>query len=387
MADEAERVARMALTCVVEPGDLKLGPMLERFGAEELWQVVCASTSDHPWTRRAQALKLPAVRELAARHGIRFVIPSDAEWPAQLGVLATGEPVQGDGGVPAGLWVRGQGSLAALTQRSVAIVGARASTAYGDRVAADLAAGLAAAGVTVVSGGAYGIDAAAHRGSLAEGGPTVAVLARGLDDAYPRAHAALLASVAERGVVVSELPPGESPSRRRFLTRNRLIAALTTATIIVEAAVRSGAKNTATWVTACGRQLLAVPGPVGNATSYTPHQLIRGRDAELVSSVAEVLELIAPVGQALVERPRVERLLDGLDPGERAVYEALPSRGSRDVGDLAVRSGLVVPSCLAALQRLADASLAVACDDGGWRLGRVQDRPVAVGSAQQKQQG
>ncbi|WP_342373278.1 DNA-processing protein DprA [Propioniciclava soli] len=387
MPDEVdERGARMRLACVVEPGDPAIGPLLREFGAPAVWEQLLRPGPDGAWRRRAAALDLRGVRVLMHRHGLRFIVPGDDEWPEQLAPLEYCEPVQGSRGVPLGLWVCGQGSLAELTRSSVALVGSRASTAYGERLACDLAADLAAGRphgtpLTVVSGAAFGIDAAAHRGALAEDGPTVAVLAGGLDTPYPKAHEALLGRIAHTGVVVSENAPGETPSRRRFLSRNRIIAALSLGTVIVEAALRSGARNTVTWASACGRPVMAVPGPVGSATSATPHRLIRGGEAVLVERVEDIREQVGRFGELAPGRPPQDRLFDHLDAPERAVYEALPSRGGRDAGDVALRSGLALPACLAVLAHLAEQDLAERSDQGGWRIGRVQDRPVRLSAA------
>lgn len=382
MADEAERRARMALSCVVEAGDLRLRDRLRREGVAGVWEAVRTSQVDDPWVRRAAVLDLGPIREAARRAGVRFVVPGDAEWPPQMDDLALTEPVQDMGGTPVGLWVRGHGDLGALAADAVALVGSRASTAYGDRTATELAAELAGSGTTVVSGGAYGIDAAAHRGALAGDGRTLAVLAGGLDELYPRAHTALLERVAEAGVLVSEAPPFQPPSRRRFLARNRLIAALCAGVVVVEAGARSGARNTATWAMTLNRYLMAVPGPVSSATSYTPHRLIREGEATLVTSVADIREMVAPMGECLPQHQTQPRLLDLLTPEELAVYEALPSRGSRDTGDLALRAGLLVPATLRALEALRSRRLVAAAPDGCWALGPVQDRPLP--SAQQK---
>ena len=198
----------------------------------------------------------------AGAGGMRWVCPHDSEWPKALDDLATAGDLHRRGGVPYGLWVRGVHDLSELATRAVAVVGARASTAYGDDVAGDLAAGLGDAGVTVVSGAAYGIDAAAHRGVLAVGGRTVAVLACGADVTYPRGHEGLLAQALSSGVVVSEAAPGAPPSRIRFLARNRLIAALAPAVVVVEASWRSGALTTLKWGELLSRACLGVPGPV-----------------------------------------------------------------------------------------------------------------------------
>lgn len=382
-----DRAARLALSCVVEPGDLRLASLLARFEPAELWASLRGAGPDGPWRSRARRLDLAAVERRGRACGAVFVVPGDPEWPARLEGLAT-VSVQQWGGAPLGLWVRGRVPLAAAVGGSVAIVGARAASAYGERVATELAADLAAARLAVVSGAAYGIDAAAHRGSLAAGGVGVAVVAGGLDEAYPRAHAGLLDQLAESGAVVSEVPPGEHPTRRRFLVRNRLIAALSGGTVIVEASLRSGARNTVSWATALGRPVMAVPGPVSSATSVTPHRLIRDGEAVLVTCADDVLELVRPVGEPVPPRQRRARLLDGLDPGRAAIFEALPGRGGRDAGEIALRAGVPLPAALAALAGLADAGLARARPDGTWGVGQVGDRPLPEpGSAEAAPEG
>jgi len=367
----------------MEAGNARVAALVPKAGAEEVWRMLSASArtaptdaQDDPWVRRAALLDLDAVEAAERRGGMRFVIPGDAEWPARFADLVSCPPVQDMGGVPIGLWVRGSVPFADAVASSVAIVGSRASTPYGDRVASGLAADLASVGIAVVSGGAYGIDAAAHRGALSEGGPTVAFLAGGVDEPYPRMNAGLLEEVALHGALVSEYPPGAHPTRPRFLARNRLIAAASEGTVMVEAAARSGARNTVTWAGGCFRPVMAVPGPIGNSTSFTPHRLIRTGEAVLVTCADEVRELIRPLGSVQEWRPSSERLLDTLTDQQRAAYEALPSRGVRDVGDLAVRSGLRMPECLAALDVLATIGLAVRHNDGRWGLGKVGDRPM-----------
>ena len=317
------------------------------------------------------------VRLLMERSRMRFAVPGDAEWPEWLADLGHAEPVAEMRGAPVGLWLRGSGSLAEASSRSVAVVGSRASTPYGDRIAADLAAGLVEAGWTVVSGGAYGVDAAAHRGALAGGGLTVSVQAGGLDQLYPRGNHELLKRIAEHGLLVSEVPPGEHPTRRRFLSRNRLIAALTRGTVVVEAAARSGARNTASWAGSCLRPVMAVPGPVSSATSYGPHRLIRDGEATLVASVDDVLECVSPAGEGIGREPeKQESLFDTLTGPQRAVYEAIPSRGGRSAGEVAVRAGVRVPVALGALASLQIAGLVERRGDGRWGLGERRDRPL-----------
>jgi DNA processing protein len=269
------------------------------------------------------------------------------------------------------LWLRGPGHLAALVQRSVALVGARAATAYGSGVAADLGADLAEQGVAVVSGGAFGIDAAAHRGALAVHGPTVCVLANGVDVPYPSGNSALLGWIAKEHVLVSELPPGATPTRIRFLARNRVIAALSQGTVVVEAALRSGARNTASWALGCSRPLMAVPGPVHSALSEAPHLMIRDGLASLVTNAAEVLDLIAPVGEhALQPRQGESRPTDALDVQRLAVFEAVPARKRATATEIALRAGVTIPQCLGELAALEAVGL-VQGDSTGWRLGRT----------------
>ncbi len=362
-----ERDARMALCCAVEPGNLAMTAAVAEHGASAVFAGLRRSASRSRWARRAQTLDLTLVQRSAERNRLRFLIPGDDGWPAGLGDLATADAVQEMGGPPFGLWVKGDAVLAEASARGVAIVGSRAATPYGQAVASDLAAGLGGHGISVVSGGAYGIDAAAHSGALATEAPTVAVMAGGLDKPYPPGNATLLQRVAGQGLVISELPPGEHPTRARFLARNRLIAALCPATIIVEAAWRSGARNTVSWASACGRVVLAVPGPVHSATSTTPHRLIRDAEAVLCTGVADVLELVGPLGRQPPSRPDQHRRLDALSTDELAVYEAFPSRGDLDAGEVALRAGLGLGRCLAILDRISESGL-IESSGSGWRL-------------------
>jgi DNA processing protein len=233
------------------------------------------------------------------------------------------------------------------------VVGSRSATTYGEQVALGLAAGLAAAGVTVVSGAAFGIDVAAHRGALAQRGRTVAVLACGADRAYPAAHSELLRLVSEQGLVVSEVPPGGSPTRHRFLGRNRLIAALTAGTVVVEAAVRSGALNTASWANRLNRPLMGVPGRVTDAPSEGVHELVRSGAATLVARPEHVLELVSPAGTFTCEPPRAEPTArDRLQPADQRVLEAVPLYEPAVAGSIARVAGLSVPVVSDSLTRL-----------------------------------
>lgn len=271
------------------------------------------------------------------------------------------------------LWVTGPVALDEAAQRAAAVVGTRAATAYGQHVAADLSAGLAERDVTVISGGAYGIDGAAHRAALGSDGQTVAVLAGGIDVLYPAGHSALLHRVGSSGLLVTEYPPGVRPARHRFLTRNRLVAALSSATIVVEAGLRSGAANTAAWARALGRVVCAVPGPVTSAASAGCHVLLRN-GAELVTRAEEVVEIVGRAGEFAEEQPHPSDPLDGLTDAERQVYEALPARGARSPDEIAVSSGLPPAAVLAPLAMLEIAGLARR-QDGRWRLVRPTAKP------------
>lgn len=299
------------------------------------------------WRSRRARIDVDRVRADAARRGIRILIPQDPQWPALLNDLQHTAPHC--------LWVHGPGDLASLTgARTVALVGSRASTPYGEDTAASLAAAFAAGGGTVVSGGAYGIDAAAHRGALAaEDGATLAVLAGGLDSLYPRGNSQLLERIRARHLLVSEAPPGTAPTRWRFLARNRLIAALSQATVVVEASWRSGALSTARLADQLSRPVGAVPGPVTSAASAGSHRLLRERGAVLITEPADVLDLL-PGGPAAGEGSHaVQDELDLLSPSDRRVLDAVPPRSSIAEHRVAEEIGFSVAEVEAGLARLA----------------------------------
>ena len=310
----SDRKARMLLCCATDGGDPAIADLVQNVGAEGAWAKITEGALGEPVAERAARVSIDGVQRLAAAAAMRFVVPGDEEWPDGIGDLRHAESIQRRGGEPLGLWVRGPGQLAHLMERSVAIVGSRAATAYGNGIATDLAADLVEQGVTVVSGGAFGIDVAAHRGALAAGGPTVCVLANGVDVAYPPAHVALFETLAKDQLLVSELPPGAHPTRVRFLARNRLIAAMSQGTVVVEAALRSGARNTASWALGCGRPLMAVPGSVYSRASTAPHLMIRNGQAVLVTAAGEVLELISLLPRR-AHRARVCRTSEGNERG------------------------------------------------------------------------
>ena len=283
-----ERLARAAWSRVAEPGDEQAYAFVAEHGPGPAMAALLAGQVDVArWRVRLPALD-PA-RELRAveRLGGRLVIPSDPQWPRVLDDLGPARPFC--------LWARGPLDLRAVSGSAVAIVGCRAATSYGEHVAAELGSGCAEHGVTVVSGAAYGIDGAAHRGALSATGPTVAVLACGVDRAYPKGHEQLISRITQVGAVITEAPPGSAPTRWRFLERNRLIAALAEATVVVEAAWRSGALGTANRALGLNRTVCAVPGPVTSPASTGCHALIRD-GAVCVTEAAEIFELLGPIG-------------------------------------------------------------------------------------------
>ena len=362
------------LSCAMDGGDLAVADLVQNQGAEGAWAKIIEGTLGEPAAERASRVAMEVVERVAKAATMRFIVPGDDEWPDGLDDLRHAESIQRRGGVPLGLWLRGPGQLAHLMQRSVAIVGSRAATAYGNGIAADLGADLVDQGVTVVSGGAFGIDVAAHRGALVAGGPTVCVLANGVDVAYPPAHVAIFETLAKDQLLVSELPPGAHPTRVRFLARNRLIAAMSRGTVVVEAALRSGARNTASWALGCGRPLMAVPGSVYSRASAAPHLMIRNGQAVLVTSAAEVLELISDMGEAMLPLSQGQsRATDALTETQLAVFEAIPARRRVSVGDIALAAGVSVPTCLSALTALESAGL-VEGDERGWlvAVGRLR---------------
>jgi DNA processing protein len=360
------------LSRVVEPPCPPLAELAARVGPVEAADRVKRRQINTPLLRLTEARHEidSAARDLAVleRLGGRLVTAADAEWPllaftAFAGVDTKERPAAHP---PLALWVTGPARLDEVAERAAAIVGTRAATAYGEHVAAELAAGLAERDVAVVSGGAYGVDGAAHRAALAADGLTVAVLAGGIDVSYPSGHAGLFHRIGEQGLIVTEYPPGLRPQRHRFLTRNRLVAALSGATVVVEAGARSGAANTAAWARALGRGICAVPGPVTSSASVGCHVLLRA-GAMVVTRADEVLELVGRAGELAADAERPTSVLDGLADNELRVYDALPSRGARTVDEIAVASGLPPTEILGPLSMLEIGGLVVS-QGGRWKL-------------------
>lgn len=386
--DTAEVFARVVWSRLAEPGDATAGTLVTAVGAAHALELLGTA---RPARAAAESLAAVSVAELpvtesdgdpvlsqrqlaagvkrwlprldrsatvqdlatAASLGMRFVTPGCPDWPRQLDDLGVH--------APHGLWVRGQ--VALLSEAALAVVGARACTGYGSHVTTDLTAAAASAGFTIVSGAAYGVDAVAHRTALAMDVSTVAVLAGGADRPYPASHDQLISRIADRGAVCSELVPGAAPTRWRFLQRNRLIAALSRAVLVTEAGVRSGTLNTAGHAAELGRALGAVPGPITSAASAGCHRLVREYNASLVTSGSEVLELLgaasdggfgvadsaAVAGGGAVEGVADE---DRPPPLHLRVLDALPLRGARSAGDVAVRAGITRQEALRTLAEL-----------------------------------
>ncbi|WP_051142593.1 DNA-processing protein DprA [Gryllotalpicola ginsengisoli] len=374
---DAERIARIVWSIIAEPGDGVVGRLVDDLGAraslEAVWDdkggpaiagrelrqaahlaqervlrayrgrgfdeapdgVAAGFARWRP--RMGPAASVQAVLEMARASDALLLTPDDEGWPLQLADLGEHSPLL--------LWARGDAGL--LTRAPmIAVVGARAATAYGTHVATDLAAELCEHGYTVVSGAAYGIDAAAHRAALAASGGTVAVLAGGADRFYPSGNDDLLRRIVRHGLVVAEVPFDSPPTRWRFLQRNRVIAALAQATVVVEAGERSGTINTAGHAGKLGRPLGAVPGPVTSPSSAGCHRLMREYGAECVTGCADVLRLVGGLDAA------AEPLADPEDPRYMRALDALSARSPRPLDEVARRSGMAAPEVASLLGTL-----------------------------------
>jgi DNA processing protein len=414
------------LSRVAEPASVPVWMLSEELGYLEAAAAIRdgAVDDDVAAATAARRLSVDAEADLdaAARHGIRLLTPVSEEWPhfafAALYASARTRAAQwrlgdkrraprGELIPPLALWVRGSGELAGAGVRSVAVVGSRASTSYGESVCTDWSYRLAMQEVTVVSGGAYGIDAAAHRGALAAGGVSILVSAGGLDRPYPAGNAALYDRLAERGLLISERPPGSAPHRQRFLSRNRLIAALGSVTLVVEAAYRSGALNSAGYARDLGRPVLAVPGPITSAMSQGCHQLLRRPEnpAVLAGRIEDVLEYCSglseigapatsslaagaggpagagpsaagagvPAGAATMggaSQGQLFAVIDSLSHSEQSVLDGVPSRGWVTESQLSTLCAKPIQVVIAALPVLVERGLLLSGRQG-YRLLRA----------------
>ena len=387
-AEISDAWARAIWSLISEPGDGVAGHLVAALGAEEALREIRSQASARRgprslaltaglkrWLPRLNGIAVEGMFRTARFARLRVLTPEDADWPRGLADLGAHAPLV--------LWVRGAGIALSSAGPRVALVGARAASAYGELVAADLAADLSDRGVCVVSGAAFGIDAAAHRATLGTGGATIAVLAGGVDRPYPSRHSDLIARIAERGAVIGEIAPGAAPTKSRFLERNRVIAAMSDATVVVEAGWRSGSLNTAGHAAALGRPLGAVPGPITSATSAGCHRMLREFDATCVTSAADIIELTGwemhPTRHAATtaagESGREQREPSepgdiqapaGLPDVDNSVLEAVGTRAQRSSDEIARRAGLV-PAQVEAQLGLFELEGLVVREDGGWR--------------------
>lgn len=352
---ERERSARILLAQWCEAGDQALGVRVRERGAHAVVEEVLAGHSPLPASTGIGA-RVPSGTTYdsaigrwvepawgaAERIGARYVIPGDLEWPSQLDDLRDTAPL--------GLWLAGAGDLRLLALRSISVVGARSATAYGEGIARELGAHLAESDWLTVSGGAFGIDAAAHRGALAVEGASACVLAGGVDVPYPRSHADLLARIRDSGVLISEAPLGGAAMRHRFLTRNRLIAALSRGTVLVEAALRSGGRSTVREAGMLNRVVMAFPGPVTSPMSAGCHAVLRDETAQLVTSPREVLALVE--GRLTSDAPESADADEALGWRERRVLDAVPARRPAPLVNIARLAGLGLAEAMTALGTL-----------------------------------
>lgn len=316
-----------------------------------------ATQARYTWDRAHQDL------EITERLGGRLITPEDEEWPREqldlaFGFVSSGlsehlRSHQADAAPPHALWVRG-GHLGPLLNQAVGVVGTRAATAYGREVTRLFGSGFAAHRWTVVSGGAKGIDTIAHETALARGGATIAIQACGLDNTYPRDNADMFQRiVGADSAVITEYPPGTTPQRHRFLTRNRLVAALTHGTVLIQAPWRSGALNTMTWCEGLGRTAMAVPGPVTTRDFSGNHARIKDGRAQLVTNPDEVRALLSAVGtldaNEQYELAFAPDEVQSLSRTELRIYDALPVSAGKDADRIALDAGIHLHQTVAAL--------------------------------------
>ncbi|MFZ7088495.1 DNA-processing protein DprA [Curtobacterium sp. RRHDQ10] len=386
--DECDTHARVVWSIVTEPGDAVAGTLVDAVGAARALEIVLAGggRGDAPariadacapsrpldddvvralgpalarWSPRLRAIDAERVLAAAGSLHAGLIVPGDAAWPPGLDDLGPHAPLV--------LWVRSgrlrpaAGPAAPLGADGLAVVGSRANTVYGAEMTAEIVSRAADAGLTTVSGGAYGVDAVAHRVALAAGAPTVAVLAGGVDQLYPSGNTDLLRRIADVGAVVAESPPGTRPSRWRFLNRNRVIAAMSRAVIVVEAGHRSGALNTANHAAQLGRPVGAVPGPLTSAASAGCHRLVAAGRATLLCRPSDAIDLVrtlhpgpisvgrsvSPDGSVSADDPVPVGgpvPLDGpmSDPMLIRVLDALGTRQGVPVSEVARRAGVAI---------------------------------------------
>lgn len=374
VGDGSPRAAYAWLSRACEPGNRALWAYVGALGAVEVAAQLRAGDGPQRLQRavgeRAGEDRSLADLQSAERSGARLLTPEDDEWPTSTLEPMAVATAAGEASCvpPLAMWVRGETRLDRMLPRAVAVVGARAATSYGEYVANEIAYGLCERQVTIVSGGAFGIDAAAHRAALSARAETIAVLGCGIDRAYPRSNERLLEEIARSGALISEFPPGASPMRQRFLIRNRLIAGLTLGTVVVEAALRSGARSTAARAREIGKVVMAVPGPITSSASDGCLQMLREEAAIPVGTAAHVLDAVGPAGVDVAPDERGEqRRGDDLDPALARLLDAVPARRAAPVESIA---GVAAASASEALRGLAVLELNgyVEQYEGRWRL-------------------
>ena len=289
---ESEEDAYLILSWISDTIDEKVHELISKYGSVETLKMIGKSSATETFEKRRQ-IRLKSiksvqyVKDVLETHSVQYVCNSDSNWPKRLNDLGRREPL--------GIFFKGNYEV--LDQESISIVGTRKSSIYGNSIAGEFAFDLASIGFNVVSGGAIGIDTASHHGALNAQGKTICVQANGLHKFYPSKNEILFEKIIKNGLMISEYPPGRNPTKNYFLDRNRIIAALSKSTMVVEAAEISGALSTVRHALRMQRLVLAVPGSIHSKTSAGTNELIRNREAESVSNLQQVLELILPLGQ------------------------------------------------------------------------------------------
>ncbi|MET7397333.1 DNA-processing protein DprA [Dactylosporangium sp. NPDC005572] len=386
-----ERTAWLVLAALTTPGNRELGNLVRSTGPVQALDQMLHGEGISPHLAASVDVRLkpigrtPAVADRIAddmlrgadRLEARIVTPADDEWPSALADLTAvgrgNDPLHLDTDPPLCLWLRGPLDLAEALAQSVSVVGARAMTTYGEHVTSEFAYGLAERGWTVVSGGSLGIDVTAHRGALAAGGSTVAVLACGIDRVYPAANAGVLEQIGGEGLLLTEWPPGTQPHRTSFLARNRIIAAATQGTAMIEAGSRSGARNTLGYTRRLGRPAMVVPGPITSMMSVGCHIELRQPGTVLVSSVEEIIEEIRRVGEPAVTTRAGQLREDVLDALQARILDAVKPHRATSAEQIAAAAAVSGRDARRTLPLLAELGLVVA-DPDGYRRTADRDR-------------
>lgn len=320
------------------------------------------------WSARGSRLTTEQEFKMAESLSSWLCIPEDDDWPDQLSDLGERKPY--------GLWGRGKREYLSLlrSDRSIAVVGSRDISAYGTSATSHITGDLAQQGFSIISGGAFGIDAVAHRTALAVVGssrpPTVALMACGVDRPYPKHHESLLREIIDRGLLLSEVSLGSSPTRWRFLQRNRLIAALSSYTLVVEARWRSGALNTAHHALSIGRELGVIPGQIFSPNSEGCHRLLKKELAHLVTDAQDIIDTLthrfSSVEPTLeIPVPENAQKIEDLSELQRRVWDSLPLRRPTSLEHIATMSGLTERSTMLILSQLASEGVATSWE-GLW---------------------